>query len=562
MPAVDRRALPAPVDDPLDDLRNLIAQMEPGELAYWYETSDRATRQLIDRMMAEDANEGIRAHPARFAATLKDVVPGGTYQVWAYVELLSRRFADLIFRRRPRQLWKLPSQYGKTSMCSRVGPIWALDLNPRLRIMYVSYDADKAVEEAGNTRDLIDANSAALRFRLRPDRRARGMWKTDEGGGFYATGIGGAITGFPADVVIGDDMIKGWMAAHSETERDRAWNVYRSQMRMRIQRVDDPILLAGTCWHEDDVLARASKLDELDRFENVRLPAIAEAPSKEYPEPDLLGRAPGEVLEPLRFPPEEVRARARVLGSYLAAAMEQQRPAPEEGLDIKRAWFKLDSPPPARFDQVATSWDMKLKDNEQGDYVVGLTVGRVGGDYWVLSMLRGQWDQATTRAAMALSLVRDRRVTAHYYENTGYGPEVAAQLRKAVPGYVVSDEIAGAIGATIDERAGIEDIVRHGVSALISVNPKGPKPVRARAVAPIAEAGNVHLNPAMVGVDVFLTEVSSFPNGAHDDIVDAWSQALSRMSRGLASAETMADRPDLRIERPSANSIVAALRRR
>jgi predicted phage terminase large subunit-like protein len=204
---------------------------------------------------------------------------------------------------------------------------------------------------------------------------------------------------------------------------------------------------------------------------------------------------------------------------------------------------------------------MKLKDNEQGDYVVGLTVGRVGGDYWVLSMLRGQWDQATTRAAMALAAVRDPRITAHYYENTGYGPEVAAQLRKAVPEYVVSDEVAGAIGATREERRAIESIIHRGISALIKVTPKGPKPVRARAVAPIAEAGNVHLDPRMVGVDTFLTEVSSFPNGAHDDIVDAWSQALSRMSRGMASAESAVDIP-LRIERPAAGAIVAALRRR
>lgn len=561
MPSVDRRALPVEVDDPMEDLRNLIAEMDPDELAYWYETSDRATRQLIDRMMAEDANEGIRAHPARFAATLREVVPGGEYRIWPYVELLSMRFADLIFRRRPRQLWMLPSQYGKTSMCSRVGPIWALDLNPRLRIMYVSYDVDKAVEEAGNTRDLIDANSADLRFRLRPDRRARGMWKTDEGGGFYATAINGAITGFPADTVIGDDLIKGWMAAHSVAERDKAWNVYRSQMRMRIQRPDDPILLAGTCWHEDDVLARARTLDGIDRFDLVRLPAIAEPPSKEYPDPDPLGRQPGEVLEPERFPPEEVRARARVLGAYLAAAMEQQRPAPEEGMDIKRAWFRLDGQPPARFDQVATSWDMKLKDNEQGDYVVGLTVGRVGGDYWILAMLRGQWDQATTRAAIALAWVREPRVTAHFYENAGYGPEVVKQLRQAVPDYTMSDDIAGAIGATLDERDQVEAIIRRGVSALIPVTPKGPKPVRARAVAPIAEAGNVHLDPAMVGVDTFLTEVSSFPNGAHDDIVDAWSQALSKMSRGTATTESPADLT-LRIERPRADSIISALRRR
>src|SRR6185295_6716313 len=100
--------------------------------------------------------------------------------------------------------------------------------------------------------------------------------------------------------------------------------------------------------------------------------------------------------------------------------------------------------------------------------------------------------------------IREPRITAHYYENTGYGPEVAAHLRQAQPGYVVSEEIAGAIGATFDEARAVEQVIRRGVSALIPVNPVGPKPVRARAVAPIAEAGNVHLDPRMVGLDAFL----------------------------------------------------------
>jgi predicted phage terminase large subunit-like protein len=158
-------------------------------------------------------------------------------------------------------------------------------------------------------------------------------------------------------------------------------------------------------------------------------------------------------------------------------------------------------------------------------------------------------------------MVRDPRVSAHYYEHAGYGPEVAASLRKAVPGYVISDDVAGAIAATDTERPQIEAIIRRGVSALIPVTPKGPKPVRARAVAPIAEAGNVHLDPVMVGLDTFLTEVSSFPNGAHDDIVDAWSQALSRMSRGQATTESPVDL-GLRIERPSPHAIIDGLRRR
>lgn len=554
MPA--RRAaspLPAPVDDPFEDLRALLRHLDPDQVAYYYRTADPDVRALIDRLLAEEAAVGIRANPVTLMIALDGVDVAGAREgdkvMWRNLAVLGPAFADAIFRRRPRQEWRVPSQTGKTTLLGKWGPIWALDHNPRLRLMYVSYDADKAVEEAGEARDIARYYSADLRFQLRPDHQARGMWKTDEGGGLYATGINGSITGFPADGVIGDDLIKGWEAGHSPAVREKAWRVFTSQMRMRLQRPDDPLILGGTCWHEDDVLMRAVRhFDGLDRFELIRIPAIAEAPSRDYPDPDPLGRVPGEIIDPRRFTADEVHARARALGSYLASAMEQGRPAPEQGTDILRDWFRQETTIPDRYDQWATSWDMKLKEKEQGDYVVGMVIARIGGDFWIRDIMRGQWNQTTTRAAMALAMVRWPYARTHYYENAGYGPEVAEQLRKAQPDYILSDDVAGAIGATETERAAVEAILRHGVSGLIPVTPKGPKPVRARAVSPIAEAGNVHVPAGALWLDTFLTEVSSFPNGAHDDQVDAWSQGLSRMSRGTATIDTP---DDVRIERPT-----------
>lgn len=544
--------LPPPVDDALEDVRNILRAADPDRVAYWYDRASPAERHLIDRILAEDAALGWRANPATMMCHLDP-----TKKLWRYVQLLGQLFADGFYRREPRQDVEIPSQYGKTTIYGKWGPIWALDMNPRLRIMYVSYDADKAVEECGQARDLVEEHAHELRFTLRPDKRARGFWKTEQGGWLYATGVGGAITGFPADGVIGDDLLKGWQAAHSEADRERTWKVVISQMRMRLQRADDPFMLVGTRWHEDDPQGRAlTLLDGVDKFRRIRLPAVAEAPSEKFPEGDPLGRAPGEVLEPERFPPHEVHARAKMLGSYLAAAMEQQNPAPEEGTDIKRAWFKLDDMvTPLRSingtaaDSWATSWDMKLKDKEAGDFVVGGVWARIGGDFWLVDVLRGQWNQATAKAAIVLMLVRYPWVKTSYVENAGNAPETMDELRKRDDDYQLSSDVQGALGATDDEARAVERIIRRGVTGLIPVPPQGDKRVRARAVSPVIEAGNVHLPARALWVETFLAEVAAFPNGAYDDQVDMMSQALSKMSHMEATtgvATTSIPRPAAR----------------
>lgn len=728
-------------------------------------------------MIGVEAAAEWRAHPAVMANHLT----GGERELYPYVMLLSLAFRDAIMGIHPKQIWMLPSQYGKTTDLLD-GVIWALDYNPRLRIMYVTYDDDKAKEEGGKARDFAEAHAGVLRFELRRDRRARGMWRTPQGGGLYAVGVYGGITGWPADVVLCDDLFKGWQTAHSETERNSVWNVYTSQVRMRVQNENSPIIVAGTRWHEDDVPARLRKKQDDpdgDEFHVIRLPAIAEEPDPKATdpllrEPDPLGREPGEVLEPRRFSEREVRARAATLGSYLActpaetpilmadwstraivdvregdeivgftnesgrkmrlhptrvqrvasiesivldyhmasgrvvratldhrwfvragrpyqmaregtplrhvceiddepsseliaawnylagiidgeghirrnsltitqthanadvikriietldvlgltysvhehetrdgwsdrvdvqilhagrvlrtllrhtrlakresaiaalyegsgrversqdrvvridnprrervyalqtesgnyvawgyassnSAVEQQRPAPAAGTEILREWWRFESALPEQFDEMITSWDMKLKDKESGDYVVGQTWGRNAGHYWLTKQLRGQWNQPTTENAIALASVREPRARVHLVENTGNGPEVIAALRKPHPEYVVSDHIAGLLGMTTEERVEVQRIRRQGMSSIIPVTVKGDKVIRMRAESGAIEGGETHLPENAEWLITYIEEMSAFPNGAHDDQVDATSQALSYLRRG------------------------------
>lgn len=418
--------------------------------------------------------------------------------------------------------------------------IWALDRDPSARIMYVSYDADKAVREAGEALDFAREHRDVLRFDLRPDIQARGRWNTRQGGGIYATGVGGSIVGYPASVMLGDDLLGGWVDAHSARIRATVWNIYKSQMRMRMQSESDPIVLAGTRWHPLDPTGMALSEQGLDvqPWTLIRIPHIAEEPNLDDPIPEMrlpdpLGREPGEPLQ--RFSLAEVLARSRSLGSYLSAGLEQQRPAPEEGGELKRAWWKWATSLPPAYDDAVASWDTAFRDKETSDFVVGQVWGRTGADFWMAEQIRGHFGMGMTQLAIALLAVRHPYVTRHYVENAGAGPEVMEQLRIARPDFEITDEQAGQLGMTEVERAAVQAVVRRGVPGILPVNPKGSKEVRARAEAGLLEAGNCHLLFGDPGALSLVEEAASFPNSINDDQVDAWSQAMSKLRRGAAT---------------------------
>ena len=530
---------------PMEELAALLASSDEAKVAAIYRDMTPEQRELVAEALtaAEQATVNWRLSPAHMAHKLTK----GTIQLYPYVRLIGEIVRTAFNGTEPHQMLWMPSQYGKTTMIGNWTPIWALDRDPSMRIMYVSYDANKAKEEAGKARDLARDFSADLRFELRPDKQARGMWATPQGGGLYAVGINGGIVGWPADAILMDDLFKGWQWAHSKAIRENVWAIYRSQIRMRVQSEFCPILSVGTRWHEDDIPAKLLQLGRDEpaayQWKVTRLAAIAEAPNLQAPdpiyhEPDPLGRQPGEVLEPRRFSEREVHARRVDAGPYLFAAMEQQRPAPPEGGELKRDWWKVEESMPRKWDELITSWDMKLKDKESGDYVVGQCWGRTGKDVWLIDQLRGQWGQAITENAIALMMVRHPTVQRHFIENTGFGPEVRAALG-ARPAYMLSPDIAGQLGMTEKEALQVQQLRRRGMGAILPVTPRGTKTDRMRVYTGYLEAGDVHVWARMPGLPAYLEEMASFPHG-HDDQVDATSQALSKLLRRTMTTSKVA----------------------
>ena len=474
-----------------------------------------------------------RANPAEMSIYLAP----GLFQRWRYWMLLGEKFRDAVLGVSPRQIWELPPRYGKSTMASQWGPAWALDHDPTHKIILTSYGDDLADENARAARDILNEYSDQLRSQLRPDVKRRDRFMTEQGGGILAAGIGAAITGFGANGAVMDDLFKNWQEAHSEAKRDAIDMAYKAVIRTRLEGDNPWQLVPMTRWHEDDISGRLQQRMEDgtgEAWEVVRLPAIAESfdptsHDKLLRIPDLLGRAPGEVIEPAKFTVEFEQSRAQSLGSFLTAALLQQRPAPDEGGEFKRSWWNIETVMPESYQQMLSSWDMKLKERDSGDFTVGQVWGRNGKDCWLVDTFRGKWTQATTACAIALITVRYPQCRRHLVENAGYGPEVMDALRTPSPGYVVNDDMAAQLGMTPAERDQVSTIRSRGVSGLIPVKPRGSKTVRARAVVPYIEAGDVHLPAHAPWLGAFLEEVSAFDQGSYDDQVDAMSQALAKM---------------------------------
>lgn len=473
-----------------------------------------------------------RDNPAAMAAALDE-----KFQKWRYVEYLSQKFKDAVEGRSKRQIWSLPARFSKSLLASQWGPVWALDRSEgRARFILNCYGKGLAVENAVGIRDRLNEHQDVLRCSLKQDRRRMDRFVTENGGGVVASGRASVVRGFGAGQgggIVVDDPFKDWQEAHSAHTRNLVWNQYRGTLLDRLDDAEAFILVVHHRVHEDDLTGRllVEQNNGGEVWEHVVLPALAV-------ENDPLGRAPGEALEPERFSVAFVQQQAKAMGSYQFAALQMQNPSPEEGNELLRSWFDLVEQMPASFDASCTSWDLKLTDREVGDFVVGQAWLRTGPDYWLRDQLRGKWDHATTANAIALLAVRNPDIQSHVIEAAGAADDVLPQIRKPLVDYEVSTEMAGRLGMSEDEREAVQALRRRGMSGLIRHRvTAGSKSVRARTfIAPAAEAGNVHLPAYAEWLPRLLDELASFgPGCANDDMVDAMSMGLQRLSQGQST---------------------------
>ncbi len=412
-------------------------------------------------------------------------------RVQDFLELQSGHAYDIL-------VIETPPQHGKSCTVTESLPAWYLGRYPERRVILASYDSDFAERFCRRNREKIREYGPRL-FGVGTGSvdRAQELELSNAGGRLISRGIMAGITGNPAELILIDDPVKNRQEADSAVFRERLWEEWQNSLKSRLA-AGGKVILIMTPWHEDDLAARILRTE--DDAELLRLPLEAE-------EGDPMGRLPGEPLCPELGKDKSWLRQFKA--AYLAdpkggrrawTALYQCAPRREEGNLIRRSWWRRYDPAEIpRFAAEIISVDAAFKGGEDNDFVSVQVWGKLGENYYLRCCLNRHLDFPGTLAAI----------------------RTVAKLYPAARCVLIEDKANGP--------AVIQTLQRE--MFCIPVNPLGGKLARVNAVAPAIESGHVYvpLTEKAAWAEDFIDQFTAFPAGAHDDMVDAATQALSRL---------------------------------
>jgi len=425
---------------------------------------------------------------------LTEVTPAFTWN-WKHLQHIRAELDKVTTGEIDRLILTMPPRHGKSEMVTVRYPAWVLEQDTDKRVIVGSYNQTLANKFSRKTRNIV-----RQRVALSKERTAADDWEIENGGGYRAVGVGAGVTGMGADLIIIDDPVKNRQEANSQAYRDRVWDWYKDDLYTRLE-PGGAIILIMTRWHEDDLAGRLLTSEDAGAWHIVNLPALAE-------DDDPLGRGPGQALCPERYDESALARLKTVLGNSFYA-LYQQRPTAPDGEFFRRQWFEIVAAAPADCKWVRY-WD-KASTKGDGDYTVGALVGRSqDGLFYVTDIVRGQWEAGEREKIIRQTAEIDRTKHGHVkiwheQEAGGGGKDSAAATTRNLSGFVVESERA-----------------------------TGDKATRAEPMAAQAFAGNVKMVRGAWNAG-YLSELTTFPNGSHDDQVDASSGAFNKLAVHVSS---------------------------
>ena len=420
-----------------------------------------------------------------------------TYEPAAHHRLIAEKLEAIERGEIDRLMINMPPRHGKSELGSRRFPAWFLGRNPKETVMSASYNIDKAQEFGGEVRDIVLSLEYQRLFpgvALKEDTRAKGFWRTNQGGFYIAAGVGTSLTGrgTVGPIVLIDDPLKDREEADSERRRETVKNWYSSVVLSRFPRA---VIVVQTRWHEDDLTGWL--LEEQakggDRWEILELPAIS---------PD------GKALWPEFYPIDVLERVKRSTIPRDWSALYQQRPAPDEGAYFKRDWFRWYQEKPKHL-RIYGASDYAVTEGD-GDWTVHIVIGvDVDDNIYVLDLWRGQ----TTSDQWVQSLID------------------LIRLHKPLMWVEEQGQIIKSIGPFLEKRMKEERVYCRREQVASAAD----KPTRGRSIQARSSMGKVYLPEKAPWVNDFTQELLMFPAGKHDDQVDAFG-LIGRMIDELIPA--------------------------
>ena len=468
------------------------------------------TAELLDELAARKEADKAKTD---FMAFVHKVWP--TFINGAHHVKMARAFERVARGECKRLIINMPPRHTKSEFASYLLPAWFLGNFPHKKVIQTSHTAELAVGFGRKVRNLVDADVYKEVFSdtaLQADSKAAGRWNTSKGGDYFAIGIGGAVTGKGADILIIDDPHSEQEAALAEINPeiyDKTYEWYTSGPRQRLQ-PGGAIIIVMTRWSKKDltgqVLKAAAQRDG-DEWEVIEFPAIL--PS-------------GGPLWPEFWSIKELEALKKELPNQKWMAQYMQQPTSESAAIVKREWWQIweeDSPPSCEF--VLQSWDTAFEKHNRADYSACTTWG----------VFYQEDDSGVMQANIILLNAFRRRM-----EFPELKKAAIEEFREWEPDSIIIEKKAS--GAPL-----IYEMRSMGIPVSEFTPGKGNDKIsRLNAVSDIFASGRVWV-PNTHWAEEVVDEVASFPGGDHDDYVDSVSLAMMRFRRG-GYIRAMLDEPD------------------
>lgn len=459
--------------------------------------------QLQDELLKRTCERSLQS----FAQSALPVLyPETTFEVTRGHALLCEYLEAVTDGTITRLVVNMPPRFGKSLLVSVCWPVWEWIRRPDRKWIFSSYAERLSEQLSYDRRRLIQSDWYRSRWgstvELAADQNVKMEFANLAGGVMLATSTGGSVTGKGGERIVIDDPHNPQQVL-SEAQRQAGLDYFRGTLSTRLNnRKKDAIVVVGQRLHAQDLSGFCIEQE----FTSLRLQAIAEdRTTYTFPrrtEPWV--REVGHLLWPEREGERELAEARRMLGTSRFQAQYQQCPVPDGGVIFRRDGFRYYVSLPEDVDEWAVSVDLAFKGEATSDYNVLLVAARRGADIYLVDRLKGRWSFTEVCRHLETFVRCYPRVQKVYVEEAANG-------------------------------SALIDTLRSRISGIVSVRPREAKIVRAHAAQPQVEAGSIHLpHPNPSGVSIadrewvhdFLSQLCAFPQVAHDDDVDAFTQLV------------------------------------
>jgi predicted phage terminase large subunit-like protein len=427
------------------------------------------------------------------------------YKVGRHHRILANMLMDIAEGKKTRVCVNMPPRHGKSQLVSIYFPAWFLGRHPDKKVLMVSHTTDLAVDFGRKVRNLIDTPEYKQIFptvSLATDNKSAGRWNTNVGGEYFACGVGSALAGRGAHLLLVDDphneqdIINGNFEVF---EKAYEWFTYGARTRLM---PNGRVAIVQTRWHQDDLTGKVVRdmvqNEEADQYEVVEFPAIFNENSKEE-----------RALWPEQYTLQALRQTKASMPVFQWNAQYQQNPTAEEASVIKREWWniwKKDSAPTCEY--VIMSLDAAAETGNRNDFTALTT--------WGVFM-----NEETTAYNIILLNSIKKRVEFPELKDLAF-----AEWQEYQPdAFIVEKKSAGTQLYQELRRTGmpVQEYTPHRGT--------GDKLARLNSVADIVRSGLCWVPESRWAEDL-VEEIAGFPFMSHDDLVDSTTMALMRFRQG------------------------------